>query len=73
MRDHRITPEAIEAFNAGDAPRLDRALGIRPWQVSPMDADTDEPPAWAAPGSATAEYWQMARDLRLELEAAAKR
>lgn len=67
VKDHRITADAIEAFRAGDAVALDRALGIRPWEVSPMDADTDDPPEWAG-GSAWAQSWPVARELRLELE-----
>lgn len=35
-REYRITPEAIEAFRAGDCRALHRALGLRPWQPSPL-------------------------------------
>jgi hypothetical protein len=66
---HRITPEAIAAFGAGDWMALHRALGLAPWQVSPLDTDTPLPPAWASQCSATvwAGAWQTARDLRQAL------
>jgi len=66
-RPHRITPEAIDAFRAGDRLTLHRALGLRPWQASPLDADTDEAP-WP-PGTVGAASWPLARGLRAELEA----
>ena len=64
---HRITRQAVEAFTAGDTLALHRALGLRPWQPSPLDADTPEPPAWA--GTLWAEGWALARHLRGALEA----
>ncbi len=33
-----ISSAAIAAFKAGDWHGVNRALGIRPWQISPMDA-----------------------------------
>lgn len=30
VRDHRIKPEAVEAYRAGDGRTLHRALGLRP-------------------------------------------
>lgn len=51
VRDHRITEEAIEAFEAGDYLRLHAALGLRPWEpsplplsVTPLGVHQDEPP-----------------------------
>jgi len=35
-RQHRITPEAIEAFLAKDVWALHRALGLAPWEMSPL-------------------------------------
>ena len=67
-REYRITPEALAAFKAGDSIRLHRALGLRPWQPSPLDAD-DGPPPWP-PGSSGREFWPLACDLRAELVAA---
>ena len=49
---------------------LHRALGLRPWQPSPMDADTDEPPAWRGTGDLWTADWPLAYGLRLELEVA---
>lgn len=68
-RPHRITRQAVEAFTAGDMLALNRALGLRPWQPSPLDADTPEPPAWAGPGP-WRDGWRLAHDLRGMLEAA---
>jgi hypothetical protein len=62
--DHPITQEAVEAFRAGDGPALHRALKLKPWQASPIDA------AGAAPCCNTATNWPLALRLRAELEAA---
>ena len=53
-RAHRITPEAIAAFEAGDRMALHRALGLGPWMPSPLETDGPEPPTWSAPRSAWA-------------------
>lgn len=37
-RAHLITPEAAEAFEAGDK-ALHKALGLKPWHASPLPAD----------------------------------
>jgi hypothetical protein len=66
-RPHRITPEAIDAYRAGDHLALHRALSLRPWQPSPLDADEDEAP-WP-PGSVGAASWPQSRELRAELGA----
>lgn len=52
-REHRITPEALAAFKAGDSIRLHRALGLRPWQPSPLEADTGPVPWPPRPVSAS--------------------
>ncbi|MGE0775204.1 MAG: hypothetical protein AB7G25_07655 [Sphingomonadaceae bacterium] len=65
-RDHRITPAAVEAYHSRDWLGLHRALGLKPWQCSPLDADDGPCPhngAWA-------EDWEMIQGLRRELEAA---
>ena len=54
-RAHRITPEAIAAFQAGDRMALHRALGalcLGPWMPSPLETDGPTPPTWSAPRSA---------------------
>lgn len=66
-RLHRITPETVNAFRAGDAIALHRALGLRPWQTSPLDADTPEPPP-DMHGGAWADSWPLAFELRTMLE-----
>ena len=68
-RAHRITPEAITAFVAGDAIRLHRALGLRPWQPSPMAVDAGRAPP--LDGTAWAASWSLAVELQRELQAAA--
>lgn len=68
-RAHRITREALDAFRAGDRLTLHYALGLRPWQPSPLDADTPVPPAWAALGP-WRDSWALACDLRGKLHAA---
>jgi hypothetical protein len=49
---------------------LHRRLGVRPWQISPVEVhDELEPPAWAAHRRADV-GWDRAVELRRELEAA---
>ena len=61
-------PEAaVRAFAAGDWLGLHRALGLRPWQRSPLDASSDEvPPDWLG-DRGSADFLEAQR-LRLELE-----
>jgi len=63
---YRITPEAVAAFRRGEWMELHRLLGLRPWQVSPLDAYDPEPPAHSH-GTAWADFWPLARELRAEL------
>lgn len=37
----RITPAAIEAFRANDFKSLHHALGLRPWEMSPLPRDIE--------------------------------
>ena len=69
---HRITPEAVAAFDVGDWMALHRALGLRPWQASPLDASTPEPPAGCGPNDAWRESWPLARVLRADLQGSGK-
>tara|TARA_R110002096_G_scaffold5809_1_gene26780 strand:- start:5101 stop:5448 length:348 start_codon:yes stop_codon:yes gene_type:complete len=48
---------------------LDRELGIKPWQVSPLDVDDEACPYGAGTGGA--QSWPDALKLRRELEALA--
>ena len=68
-RAHRISPEAIEAFEAGDRTALHRVLGLGPWVPSPLEVDPDEPSPWPA-GTGGATYWPLAVELQRELIAA---
>jgi hypothetical protein len=72
-RAHRVTPEAIEAFRARDFLALHRALGLKPWQPSPLPAsvnplgvDPSRPPE-GRPGDWSADAWQLAVDLQRAL------
>ena len=69
-RRHRITDAAIEAYRRGDQVDLHRALGLRLWEISPLDANTPEPPVGCGPNDAWRESWPLAWELRAELEAA---
>jgi hypothetical protein len=64
---HRITPEAVAAYEAGDDRALAAALGLRPWEVSPLRVHQGAPPggptAWAA-------SWPRAQQLQREIEKA---
>jgi len=63
----------VEAFKAGDPMRLHRALGLRPWEMSPLDVSDKLP---HPNGTAWGESWQQAKDLqwaiRAEIEAGAR-
>lgn len=58
----RITPEAVAAFRAGDYGRLHNALGLKPWEESPLWVG-DKCPDYVRPDD-----WQNAKRLRDELE-----
>lgn len=66
VRDHRVTPEAIAAFRAGDERGLHAALGLRPWEASPLDVVNPYPV-----GTAYARSLQHFRDLHADLRMAA--
>lgn len=57
----RITPAAVEAFKAGDVAELRKALQLRPWETSPLDAVGVCP--WP-PSSAGGRTWAKALELR---------
>ena len=72
----RITHEAIEAYRAGDDLGLHRALGLNPWEcsplpleVTPLGVDQGPPPKYEAHPNA----WAKAQELQRELEKAVKR
>ena len=70
-RDHRITDEAVRAFLAGDFHGLHQALGLKPWEASPLPTSITAlgvhqgpPPAWENPQTST---WAKAQKLQREL------
>jgi hypothetical protein len=65
-RQHRITAGARETYRAGSWLALHQALGLKPWQPSPLDASTAEPPDWCG----QRDGWPLAREVRLALEEA---
>jgi hypothetical protein len=67
-RLHRITPDAVAAFTAGDRAALHRALGLPPWVPSPLRVG-DGPCPWS-PGTMGHETWPLAEELRDALIAA---
>lgn len=68
QRTQRITPEALEAYRAGDAATLDRMLGLKPWEASPLDVDhPDQVSPWPK-GSGGERSWPQALQLRKQLE-----
>ncbi len=73
---HRITPAAVEAFQAGDYTALHLALGLRPWETSPLPVsvtalgvDQDAPPHWMTTEHHNAD-WRQAQGLQRALIAA---
>ena len=73
QRAHRITAEAVEAFRAGDFIGLHRALGLAPWQASPLPSpasplgvDPAVPPS-PTDGTAWAVSWPLAVELQKDL------
>ena len=64
----RITPEAIAAYKADDYGRLHDALGLKPWEFSPLWARGENPPE--GEGEHRAKLWLDAKAWRDELERA---
>lgn len=65
-----ISAAAIAAFKAGDRSGVNRALGVRPWQVSPCDAHKypDDPKEVGRGAAPWLESLLRAKRLRAELE-----
>lgn len=70
----RITPEAIEAFRAGDWLALHEALGLGPHETSPLSVTDDPADRDRCTGRGTAgwESWPQAVELRAALMAATR-
>jgi hypothetical protein len=76
VKENRITPEAVAAYRAGDYHALHRALGLKPWEASPLPSSVtllgvEDGPAPSG-NTAWAASWAKAQELRRELERAAK-
>jgi hypothetical protein len=59
----KVSAEARAAYAAGDVLGLHRALGLKPWEASPLD--TSQP---YSERTAFAESWPRSRAIRTELE-----
>lgn len=76
-RRRKITPDAVEAYLAGDYHRQHAALGLMPWEGSPLPVevhglgvDQGEPPAFIARVPHRLADYRRAQELQRELEAA---
>jgi hypothetical protein len=47
---------------------LDSALGVKPWETSPVDVNSETPPDWLLNNPFQCECWRKAWALRCELE-----
>lgn len=65
----KITPEAIEAFRAGDQWALHRALGLKLWEINPLTVGDDEPCPYPL-NSGGYDSWPQAVELRRALQEA---
>ena len=71
MTDISFSDDVLEAFTRGDERTLNRLLGLKPWEVSPMDV-SDGPCPW--PGTcAGAASWPHAQRVRRALKMATVR
>ena len=69
MTQHRITRAMLAAYINNDDNELRRLLGLRPWELSPLDAFGA---CNRAPGTMSAQSWPKAVALREALEEVAK-
>jgi len=51
---------------------LGRLLGVKFWEVSPLDADSEAPPKWMRHNELQSGYWVKAWALRCELDRGAR-
>jgi hypothetical protein len=66
-RNGRITRQAVEAFQRGDDEALRLELRLKPWEISPLSVEDDEPCCYPE-GSAGALSWPECLALRRELK-----
>ena len=74
-RPHRITGEAVEAYRQGDYMRLHRALGLMPWECSPLPVEVDGLGVDQGPRPSYYDErhgWEQSQELQRELEKATK-
>lgn len=75
-RRHRITPEAIAAYRARDYMGLHQALGLRPWEISPLPLEVEalgvdqNPPPEPRQYGGWYDTWEQAQELQRLLEEA---
>lgn len=66
----RVTERAVAAFKAKEWMTLHRELGLKPWEMSPLDVDDGPcPDHRCGPYGAS---WPKAQALRAELEEACR-
>jgi hypothetical protein len=77
-RRHRITPEAIAAYRARDYLALHQALGLKPWEISPLPREFEalgvdqNPPPKPRQRGGWFDTWEQAQELQRLLEAACR-
>ena len=67
-----VTPEAVAAYKAGDYVALHLALGLKPWEQSPLHVHEKPEPSRDSPYAWVKSWWKITR-LRRVLEAAVAR
>ena len=68
-RSPSIGERCAECVKYGDLNHeLDRLLGIKPWERSPLDIDGETPPDYLRHNPLQLGYWQKAFALRCELD-----
>jgi hypothetical protein len=64
-----LTADAIEAFKAGDRQRLHKALGLKLWDVSPLEVSPGEECFYPS-GATGALGWRRITEIRRALDEA---
>jgi hypothetical protein len=68
-RSPSIDERCAECVKYGDLDHeLDRLLGIKPWERSPLDIDGETPPDYMRHNPLQSEYWHKAWAVRCELD-----
>jgi len=72
-RPHRITQDALDAFQAGDYAGLHHALGLKPWEISPLPLSVSPlgcdqgPYPFVGTGSCSEATWEQAQRLQSQI------